>query len=138
MARTVSPGSLARVDAVSLARPEAITPTRTAGALVPGDPFPAVTTAQDWTAGRPAAPQPVIRLTLANVGSLGIDLVRAGIARGHAASLPVATDGLTRLTLLGAKPGATVTLDGHRAGRVGAAGTFTLAVPAGSHTVAVG
>ena len=136
--RTVSPGALARVDAMSLARPEAITPVRTAGVLVPGDPFPAVTTEQDWTAGRSPAARPVIRLTLTNVGSLGIDLVRAGIARGHAASLPVATDGPTTLTLLGAKPGTTVTLDGQKAGRVGAAGAFTLTVPAGSHTVAVG
>ncbi|GAC1318942.1 MAG: hypothetical protein NVSMB12_18040 [Acidimicrobiales bacterium] len=135
--RVTTPGSLSRVDAVSLARPEAITPVQTFGALVPGDPFPAVTREQSWKRSAPPVAQPVVRLSLQNVGALGIDLARAGIVSGRGASLPLTSDGPVALSLLSAKPGAAIALDGRTVGRAGSDGGFTVSVPTGAHTVTV-
>lgn len=137
--RTVAPGTVATLDAVSSALPNpAITPVTSTGVLAPGDPFPAVVTEQSWVYGAQPALRPMITLRLSDVGSLGVDLVRAGIPAGRGAALPVTTDGPVTVTLLRAGPGLPVGLDGVRVGTVSASGQIAVPVPTGSHTISLG
>src|SRR6185436_10691329 len=56
-------------------------------------------------------------------------------ARTGARRVSVSSDGLSDVTLSGLLPGTSVSLDGAPLGAVGAAGSFTVPVPAGAHTV---
>ncbi|GAC1538484.1 MAG: hypothetical protein NVS3B12_23660 [Acidimicrobiales bacterium] len=140
--RDVAPGSVSRVDAVSLARPEKITTAKTTGVLIPGDPFPAVVTEQTWKTGTPPPAQQVINLDLRNVGSLTLDLVRAGIT-GHAV-INVVSDGQTTLVLSGGVlsgvvlagrlHSSRVSVDRHRRSLTHNA----ITIPAGTHQLTIG
>ena len=135
--RDVPAGSLARIDAVSeaLSRP-AITPVHSYNALVPGDPFPAVVQEQTWTLGAAPARRPAIAMSLTNVGSLGVDLVRAGFPTGSHGSIGVNTDGRATLQLIGVRAGFVVRLDGAVIGRVPASGRVSVIFLAGRHVIA--
>ena len=130
--RDVAAGSVSRVDAVSLARPEKITTAKTAGALIPGDPFPATVTEQTWKTGTPPPARQVINLDLRNVGSLTLDLARAGI-NGHAV-INVVSDGQSTVVLSAKLHSSRVSVDRHRRSLDHGA----VSIPAGVHQLTIG
>ena len=103
---------------------------------MPGDPFPAVVQEQTWTLGAAPARRPAIAMSLTNVGSLGVDLVRAGFPTGTHGSIGVSTDGRATLQLIGVRAGFVVRLDGAVIGRVPASGRFSVTFLAGRHVIA--
>ena len=110
----------ARLDAVSTARPDAsVTPVRTTGIFVPGDPTPAITRQLTWTLGARSARRPAITAALTNVASVSILLADAGIRTGEAGTLTITTDAPTSITL------------------VASAGTTTVTIPAGTTTIPI-
>jgi len=111
---------------------------KTQGALVPGDPFPAVVQEQTWSFGEAPPLQPDVILSLADVGSLRVDVPRAGIATGNAGTVHVTTDGPTTVALSGVRAGFTVRLDGVPVTRVPRSGTVAVAVPPGAHSITFG
>jgi pimeloyl-ACP methyl ester carboxylesterase len=87
-AATATPGSTARVDAVStaLAAPT-YTPQHVPDAVLPGQPTPGVVVEQTWQAGAPTAAGTTLSLTFRNVATVTVDLRGAGA--GFAPGTPV-------------------------------------------------
>jgi hypothetical protein len=95
-----APGTFARVDAVSSARPYAVhTPVFTPGTNVPFDPTPAVVTEQTWDLGAAPAAEQVLSLDLSNVSEVTIDLAGAGFAPGADGVLELRTNHAVRVVL---------------------------------------
>ncbi len=102
-ARDGSPGTVARVDATSAARPDpAVTVRRTSSPLT--GPTPGVAMDLLWDLGaRPAAAQR-LDLTLTDVSALTVDAARAGLGCG--ARVVTTSDGPAVLTVTGLPAGA--------------------------------
>ena len=137
-AHDASPGTLARVEADSAARPDdphtvvADLPSP----LAPLDATPGVRTGQHWAAaGSAPARDERLELTLDNVKTLTADLERAGFRFDRDGTVATSSAQATELTLAGAPAGTPVELDGAPAGTVDQAGRVTVAVPAGDHAV---
>jgi hypothetical protein len=127
--------TLASVDVTSLALPNpAITTHQSESAAVPGDPTPATVIEQTWTLGQGPKASRTIRMTLVDVASLGIDMVRAKVPTG---SITVVTDGATVIRLLHLRPGLKVR-GGTATVTTGHDGTAVVTVAAGTRTLAVG
>ena len=85
VARTHAPGQLASVDAASGERqyPSHVV-TKTHEAVLPGDPLPGTATISKWRSVAPApAARATLRLTLHDISSVTVDLVRAGFTPGQ-------------------------------------------------------
>jgi pimeloyl-ACP methyl ester carboxylesterase len=127
-----APGVIAEVDARSLARPDpAVTTERQGSLLLPGDPTPGLVAEQTWRLGPQPARVALIDLRLRGVGSLSLDLLRAGFGPGEAGSVTVMTDNPVVVTLKGLVKGTVVRLDGAKAKPVAS-------VPKGRHTLSFG
>ncbi|MDQ1444439.1 MAG: hypothetical protein QOI20_903 [Acidimicrobiaceae bacterium] len=114
-AAEVRPGLTARVDAESsaVARPSHKVQFAP-GADVPGDPSPAVVTEQTWADGPVDAALPVLSLDLTNIGSVTINVARAGFAPGTAGHLDVVADRAGSVVLHTSKGDVTVAVSpGH-------------------------
>jgi pimeloyl-ACP methyl ester carboxylesterase len=130
-----SSSALASLDVTSLALSNpTITTHQSASANVPGDPTPASVVDQTWTLGPGPKPSRTIRVTLTNVASLGIDMVRARVLSGTVA---VTTDGATVVRLLHLRPG-TVVRGGSSTVRAGRDGTAVVSVASGTHILTIG
>jgi hypothetical protein len=64
---------------------------------------------RSWSPPARIAPQNRLRLTLAGVGGVSVDVGRAGLDSRRVAAVQVATDGPTAITLTGLAPGSVVT-----------------------------
>jgi pimeloyl-ACP methyl ester carboxylesterase len=136
--RDLALGAVSRVDAVSSAlTTRAVSPTTTVSPLLSGDPFPGVAIDQQWVLGAASPAHPDIAVALANVASLGIDVARAGFTCCRPGRIHVTSDGATTITVLAARPGSAVGLDGGASVVVPAAGAVIVHVPAGNHVVTV-
>jgi predicted esterase len=127
------PGKLARIDAMSGARPEpAVTSTSTQGL----DPQAAgaAFTERVWQAGAAPARTSVLQLNLTNVSGLTIDLAGAGFAPGEAGTANVTSDGPTRLVLKGLSSTMGVSVDGGPPVPANG-GAVVAAVASGTHQV---
>jgi pimeloyl-ACP methyl ester carboxylesterase len=166
-ARSAQPDQLARVDARSAARPDPAVTGRTSqepivgpggtgepgglGAILgePGDqlsflegvsgadPSVGVRAERRWELGPAPARSARIELSLQNVARLALQTRRAGRRPGEGLSVPVASDGPVRLTLLGLERGQRIELDGTPVGRVKKRGRVGVDIPAGAHLVTV-
>jgi pimeloyl-ACP methyl ester carboxylesterase len=95
--RDSSPSKLSSIAAVSHGlRNPAVTPVRTPGVSVPGDPSPAVVQELTWTLGAAPATTNAVDLHLTNVGALTIDTAAAGLTTG--AQVAVDSDGAAAIT----------------------------------------
>ena len=137
-ARHTEPGALARVDADSLARPDPATwPERTRGVMLSTQASPASVSEVTWSAGVVPPRRAYISFGLTDVAALGVDLIRAGILPGEAATFDVRSDGPSSLTLIGLRVGSTILVDGVRAAMVGHEASAAVMVTAGAHQVSV-
>ncbi|MGO9153597.1 alpha/beta hydrolase-fold protein [Mycobacterium sp.] len=110
-------GAVAEVDARSYARPDPThTITHHRGIVGHFDPTPGLYSELDWRVGPPAGPLPYLTLRLNGVGSLTVDVERAGLAALPSSTISVATDTATQITLGGLGAGAVVQVDGQPAG----------------------
>jgi hypothetical protein len=95
--RNTAGGQLASIAAVSHALPDpSITPVRTNGANVPGDPTPAVVQQLTWTLGASPVATNALDLKLTNVSAFTIDTAGAGLVPG--ATVAVDSDGPVTVT----------------------------------------
>ncbi len=126
---TARRGAVAEVDARSYARPD---PTHTVrhhrGVIPTFEPTPGVYSELDWKVGPPVGAWPYLTLRLTGVASLAMDVRRAGLAGLPEATITVATDTPTRVTLGGVPPGVNVRLDGQPA-------EATVTMSAGRHQI---
>jgi hypothetical protein len=137
-ARQSGPRSWARIDARSRARRDpATTPVRGHGVLVGRRSSPATVSELTWSLGAAPPRQASIALDLTNVAAFSLNLTRAGLARGEAATLALRSDGEAAITLTGARPGTTIRLDRAAMGNAGPDGRFTVRIPPGRHEVAL-
>jgi pimeloyl-ACP methyl ester carboxylesterase len=90
------PGTLARVQARTFARPARSHQDVRFGPTPVAEPLPAVVQGLRWRLGERAAERPVVTLRLRNVSSLTVDLGRAGLRCGR---VHVTTDRRTRVRL---------------------------------------
>jgi pimeloyl-ACP methyl ester carboxylesterase len=110
-------GAVAQVDARSYARPDpAHTITRHRGIVGHFDPTPALYSELDWRVGPAVGPLPYLTLRLNGVGSLTVDVERAGLAALPSSTISWATDTATEITLGGLGAGIAVQLDGQPVG----------------------
>ena len=109
-------GAVAEVDARSYARPDPThTITHHRGIVGHFDPTPGLYSELDWRVGSPVGPLPYLTLRLNGVGSLTVDVERAGLAALPSSTISVATDTATQITLGGLGAGVVVQLDGQPA-----------------------
>jgi pimeloyl-ACP methyl ester carboxylesterase len=100
LGRTVTPGSTARVDAVSAARPDPAVQVINARGTTQNAVIPVgVLEEQTWAVGATPAAGSTITLDLKNVASVTIDLAGAGFGPGVPGTLAITTDGPTAVTL---------------------------------------
>jgi hypothetical protein len=106
-------GGVAEVDARSYARPDPTHTTHRRGDIIwQFDPTPGAVAEQIWRIGPVPARQPALTLLLRGVGSLTVDLLRAGFAPGEKGTVSITTDGACRVTLRGLARGTKLELDG--------------------------
>jgi hypothetical protein len=70
----------------------------------------------DWRVGPPVGSLPYLTLRLNGVGSLTVDVERAGLAALPSSTISVATETATQITLGGLGAGVVVQVDGQPAG----------------------
>ena len=110
-------GAVAEVDARSYARPDPThTITHHRGIVGHFDPTPGLYSELDWRVGPPVGPLPYLTLRLNGVGSLTVDVERAGLAALPSSTISVATETATQITLGGLGAGVVVQVDGQPAG----------------------
>jgi pimeloyl-ACP methyl ester carboxylesterase len=110
-------GAVAEVDARSYARPDPThTITHQRGIVGHFDPTPGLYSELDWLVGPPVGPLPYLTLRLNGVGSLTVDVERAGLAALPSSTISVATETATQITLGGLGAGVVVQVDGQPAG----------------------
>jgi hypothetical protein len=110
-------GAVAQVDARSYARPDPThTITHHRGIVGHFDPTPGLYCELDWRVGPPVGPLPYLTLRLNGVGSLTVDVERAGLAALPSSTISVATETATQITLGGLGAGVVVQVDGQPAG----------------------
>ena len=126
--RVTAPGTLAQVTAASAAIPEpAITASETPGAGT--GPTGYVEENETWTAGVAPVAKQEASLQLTDVASATVDTVAARLA---CATLTVATDGATNLTLTGLEPGRAVTTGSNPVATAGGNGTAVVHLAKGT------
>ncbi len=135
VARDKAPGKIARVDAVSHARPDpTVTPVRTNSALAEFHPTPAAVQELTWKLGAAPAAEQRLSLDLTDLASLDVDTARAGFSCG---TLETKSDGAVAVRLLELSAGRAVTVAGVNATTTDASGTASLSLPSGSSTAEV-
>ena len=127
-ARDVTAGE-ATVAARSLAKPaRAVELQRSTSQLVDPNGSPVEREELTWRLGERPAPRPRLKLRLDNVGSVSVNLRRAGLAARPGSVVVVRTDGPVVLSLRGVAEAVRPKLDGR-------ARTTVMRVPAGRHKV---
>ncbi|MBV9514630.1 MAG: peptidase [Mycobacteriaceae bacterium] len=126
---TARRGALAKVDARSHARPDPVRTVRRHGSFLPHlIPTPGVVVEQTWVGGSAAPPQPYLTLDLSGVGSLTLDVARAGLASLAVSTIAVSTDVVVTVTLAALPAGVEVSLDGNKS-------EATVVVEVGRHQI---
>jgi len=133
-ARDRSPGTVAKVDARALSRPDpVVTPVRT-GPTPINDPTPGTVSTLDYRLGATPAAQPRIALALTDVRGLSVDSARVDFSCG---TVTTRSDGPASLALLRLPAGAPVSVGGTSV-TADSTGTARVPVPAGAGTITVG
>ena len=128
-ARQSGPGVLARVDAISEAKPDPpVQPFRRTTAKVAGSPSPAIVRQLTWSVGYAAKSRPEMVLSLTNVAALTLDAERAGLRSG---TISLVSDGPVALTLRNLAPGTIVRVQGRTMARANGDGIAVVSVRPG-------